>query len=106
MVRHLGPERVHVSLGVTGTGKLGDEPAYERPEALALDVSAMRAEGVEELAIFCLEGLVGRSDAGRWVDVIRDARPIAQRLGWRGQLVRLGARGAREWLRRHRHGRI
>ena len=64
LARHFGP-RAHASLGVTGVGKLGDEPTYEHPDALAADVSAALAAGIDDVALFCLEGLLGRSDAGR-----------------------------------------
>lgn len=91
--------RAHASLGVTGIGKLGDEPAYTRPDQLARDASAARAAGIHDLAIFCLEGLIGREDAGRWVTAFRDAPPVAPRMTPMTAAARLGASVGRRALR-------
>ena len=88
-------ERAHASIGVTGIGKLGDEPVYTRPEELGLDASAARAAGVEDLAIFCLEGLVGREDAGAWIDAVAKAPPITPPMTVRARAARLGTAGVR-----------
>ena len=101
LARNLG-ERAHASLGVTGIGKLGDEPTYENPEELAADVSAALAAGVEDIAIFCLEGLVGREDAGAWVDAITTAQPRKPQMTMRAGGLRLGATAARFLLRQWR----
>lgn len=95
-------ERAHVSLGITGTGKLGDEPVYEDYRELAKDVGAMRAVGVEDLALFCLEGLVGREDAGAWVEAVMSAPLLEVPMTGRGRVVRVAAHGARAVLRRLR----
>jgi hypothetical protein len=91
--------RAHASLGVTGVGKLGDEPAYTRPDQLARDASAARAAGVHDLAIFCLEGLVGRENAGAWLAAVRDAPPITPRMTPMTLLARLGACATRRALK-------
>ena len=91
--------RAHASIGVTGVGKLGDEPSYERPEELARDAAAARAAGVEDLAIFCLEGLVGRPDAGAWIQAVAQAAPRAPQMTPRAMLALAGGRGARSLVR-------
>ncbi len=96
--------RAHVSLGITGAGKLGDEPVYEDVEELVLDVGAMRALGIEDLGIFCLEGLVGREDAGQWVDAIVRASPHEVKMTPRARVVRAVAHTSRGVLRRLRRG--
>lgn len=103
LARRFGP-RAHVSLGVTGIGKLGDEPIYEHPLALAQDVSAARAAGIEDIAIFCLEGLVGRADAGQWVEAIASAQPQAPEMTWRANGVRFGGLLGRQLLKLTRAG--
>ncbi|MSP63885.1 MAG: hypothetical protein EXR72_26770, partial [Myxococcales bacterium] len=59
--RALGP-RSGAFIGLTGSGKLGDEPAYQEPRELALDAAAARAAGVGEVSLFCLEGILARPD--------------------------------------------
>ncbi|MBA2661231.1 MAG: hypothetical protein H0U74_02990 [Bradymonadaceae bacterium] len=83
-------ERAHASLGVTGTGKLGDEPVYTSAEELAQDVAAARAAGISDIAIFCLEGLIGRPDAGRWIELAMGAEPKAAPQTRRYGVVRQG----------------
>lgn len=83
--------RAHVSLGLTGTGVFGDEPVYEEPRELALDVSAARAAGVDDIAIFCLEGILESSRPGRWIDAIAEAPPTAPERTWRADSVLLGS---------------
>lgn len=99
MAAKFGP-RAHVSLGLTGTGVLGDEPVYEDPAALAFDVSAARAAGIEDIAIFCLEGLVGREDAGHWIESVTRARPMVPPQTMRAHLVRQGGAMLRFALQR------
>jgi hypothetical protein len=101
LARALGA-RAHASLGVTGIGKLGDEPTYENPDELAQDVSAALAAGVEDIAIFCLEGLAGREDAGAWVDAITNAKPRKPYMTLRAGGLRMGAAAARFLLRQWR----
>ena len=94
LARELGP-RAHASLGVTGAGKLGDEPAYPNPQALRVDVQAAHAAGVHDLALFCLEGLIDRPDRDAWMDAFTDTTarvppqtPRAHLLRWGSALVR------------------
>ena len=67
--------RSHVSVGVTGTGVYGDEPVYTSADELALDVSAARAAGIDDIAVFCLEGLLQKEYPRAWVDALADAPP-------------------------------
>ncbi len=86
MRRILG-RRAHVSLGITGTGVFGDEPVYERAEELALDVAAARAAEVEDIAIFCLEGILQKQRPDVWVDAIAEAPPFVPAPSWRADSV-------------------
>ncbi len=72
LVARRGAARASIGLGVVGTGKLGDEPTYAGPEALEADVRLARAAGAEDLALFSLEGVLGRADGdgggpGAWL---------------------------------------
>lgn len=98
LARHFG-HRAHVSLGVTGVGKLGDEPVYASAQALALDVSAAKAAGIDDIAIFCLEGLVGREDAGAWVKTLTQAPALKPPMTIKASGVRLGGLLGRQALR-------
>lgn len=65
----VGPERVSLSLGLVAPGKLGDEPAFASPADLRADVRAARTSGVDDLALFSLEGALGRGPPERWLSV-------------------------------------
>lgn len=88
--RALG-SRAHVSLGITGTGVFGDEPVYEDPRELALDVSAARAAQVEDIAIFCLEGILQKARPGEWVDAIAEASAAVPPPTWRAETLMVGS---------------
>ncbi|RVU47965.1 hypothetical protein EA187_00590 [Lujinxingia sediminis] len=71
---HFGP-RAHASIGLTGTGVLGDEPAYSSPTELALDLGATLHAGVHDVAIFCLEGILNDAHPERWFSALTRATP-------------------------------
>ncbi|EYF05329.1 hypothetical protein [Chondromyces apiculatus] len=55
------------SLGVVGTGALGDEPTYGDVDELRQDVATARASGIDDLALFDLGGVLTRSPPERWL---------------------------------------
>lgn len=57
-----------LALGCVGTGKLGDEPVWTTPSALRRDVEGARAAGIDDLALFCLEGVLARPQPEAWLD--------------------------------------
>lgn len=67
LVRAVGPARASVSLGLVGPGKLGDEPYFDSPAELLLDVAAARAGGADDLALFSLETVLSRGDPEAWL---------------------------------------
>ena len=67
MHQALGPGRCALSLGLVTSGKLGDEPAYASPLELLEDVQAARATGINDLALFALEGVLHRDPPERWL---------------------------------------
>lgn len=69
--------RAGASLGLTGVGKLGDEPTYEDPADLALDVGTALMAGIRDISIFNLEGILRRSDPAAWLEAARGARPVS-----------------------------
>jgi len=54
-------ERGSLSLGATGTGALGDEPVYRHRAELVEDVAVTRAAGIDDILLFSLGGVLGRS---------------------------------------------
>jgi len=56
-----------LALGCVGVGKLGDEPVFDRAEELKRDVEVARAAGIDDLALFSLEGVIGRRDPEQWL---------------------------------------
>jgi hypothetical protein len=91
-------ERAHVSVGVTGTGVYGDEPIYRSADELALDVAAARAAGIEDIAVFCLEGIVRRERPAAWVEAIAGADPTVPPSSLRAEATLLAARMATDAL--------
>ncbi len=67
--------RASLSLGAVGIGALGDERTYRGPEELAEDVAIARGEGVEDLALFDLSGVLARGPIEPWLDAL-DAEPL------------------------------
>ena len=61
-------ERGGISLGCTGVGALGDEQAYRALAELAEDLQHTRAAGLADVALFDLNGILRRDDAGAWLD--------------------------------------
>jgi hypothetical protein len=90
LVRHAGP-RAAGALGLTGTGKLEGEPVLPDPEALAEDVAAIRAAGVEDLALFSLEGVLARPAPEAWLQAFTCTEVRAPawwaRAAWRAGLM-------------------
>lgn len=85
----------HVSIGLTGPGVLGDEPAYVDSVPLAKDAGAVRYHGIDDVGLFCLEGLLEQHDPDRWLTRVRSAaaEPVAPTS--RARLLRRVGRGIR-----------
>ncbi|MFB6375739.1 MAG: hypothetical protein ABEN55_22110 [Bradymonadaceae bacterium] len=83
-------EKAHVSVGITGTGVYGDEPYYADPEELTRDIAAARAAGVEDIAVFCLEGILQKERPGQWVDAMTEVEPAIPPTTWRAESVVAG----------------
>lgn len=66
--------RASLSLGAVGVGALGDEKTYRGPEELADDVAIARYEGIEDLALFDLSGVLAREPIEPWLDAF-EAEP-------------------------------
>jgi hypothetical protein len=71
-------ERAGVSLGVVGTGALGDEPVYRDPSELAQDVLATLSAGIRHLSLFDLSGVLRRPPAERWLSAFTADPPPAK----------------------------
>jgi hypothetical protein len=77
LVSSVGPARASLSVGLVTTGKLGDEPAFGSPRELTLDVAAARAAGIDDLALFSLEGVLKRGTPESWLVPFAMASPIS-----------------------------
>ena len=77
LVRGVGSARASLSVGLVTTGKLGDEPAFGSPRELELDVSAARAAGIDDLALFSLEGVLHRGTPESWLLPFDSASPLS-----------------------------
>lgn len=89
------PGAAHVSIGLTGPGVLGDEPAYVDSVPLARDAGAARYHGVDDIGLFCLEGLLQQHDPDRWLRRVREAPPEPVAPTRRSNLLRRVGRGLR-----------
>ncbi len=87
--------RGHVSLGLTGTGVLEDEAVYSSPDDLALDVAAAKAAGITDIGVFCLEGILDRSDPESWLKKFDVPPALMMPQSWKTPLVQGAARSAR-----------
>ena len=88
--------RAHASIGVTGVGKLGDEPVYTDPAQLGLDASAARAAGIEDLGIFCLEGVLAQPAPEAWLEAVAHAVARAPAQSFKTRCARLMGWGLRK----------
>lgn len=85
-------DRAAVSIGVTGTGALGDEPYYENPSELKPDVEASLAAGVKDISIFCIEGILKRGNPREWFDMVQNSKPRKPDSSLKVSLIRSGAK--------------
>ena len=68
-------ERAGVSLGLTGTGVLENEPVFQSPGELMIGLEAALAAGVRDVSFYSLEGLMNRAEPRGWFAAIHDAEP-------------------------------
>lgn len=66
-----------IAVGVAGTGALGDERLYRDASELARDAAIARASGCDHLALFSLEGILGRPDRDAWFAALATSTPVA-----------------------------
>lgn len=57
-----------LALGCTGPGKLGDERAFAHVDELRRDVIRAQRAGIDDLALFSLEGVLDRPDPDAWLE--------------------------------------
>lgn len=74
MKEHFGP-RAALSVGMTSTGKLGNEPYYKNPEEMQPDIVAGLAAGIGDITVFCLEGILKHEKPESWFEMLRGTEP-------------------------------
>ncbi|MFC1888347.1 hypothetical protein ACFL4G_01185, partial [Thermodesulfobacteriota bacterium] len=87
MRRALGT-RASVSVGLLSPAKLGDEPYYEDPDELRPDVQAAVAAGIADIAVYSLEGILGKKDPEAWLKTVARSGPAVPARSRRVDLVR------------------
>ncbi len=60
--------RAGMSIGVTYVGKLEDEKYYEMPDELVPDMQAVKAALIEDISVFCLEGMLRSPRPEEWLE--------------------------------------
>ena len=83
--------RASLSVGVTAAGKLGSEPFYRNAEEMRPDIEAALAAGIEDLAVFCLEGILNSARPETWFEMIRSALPVVPGRSRKMECVRSAA---------------
>jgi hypothetical protein len=68
LARGLAPPRASVSLGLVGEGKLGGERTLPDPAELRLDMRAARGSGIDDLALYSLEGVLRSGNPEAWLE--------------------------------------
>ena len=104
-VKRIWGARAVVGVGVTHPGEGQESVIYETPTQLAPAIAAVRAAGVEEIAVYDLEGMLGSPDPRAWFEVLSQtaaARPVGGlRAARRYRRVMAGAGWTLDWLGRH-----
>lgn len=67
--------RAGISVGAVGIGALGDEQTYRSVAELVEDVSVVRAAGIEDIALFNLDGVLARPPIEQWLDALAHTPP-------------------------------
>lgn len=87
LVRALGDARAGIGLGVVGMGKQGRERSYGGPAELQRDVASARAAGIDDIALFGLDGVLAHREPETWLDALTRTAPRPPS----GVIARLGS---------------
>lgn len=68
--------KVSISAGVTNVGKLGNEPYYNDIGEFKKDIGILKAAGVEDIALFSLDGLAKDGRLEVFLEAIIEAEPL------------------------------
>lgn len=68
-------DKLAISVGVTNIGKLGNEPYYGDIEEFAKDVGILKAIGVEDFALFSLDGIMDEGRLLGFLEAMKSAKP-------------------------------
>ncbi len=65
-------DKLMTSVGLIGTGILGNEPVYKNPSQLKEDLNDVSKLGIKKVAIYSLEGVFRRKDPIKWLEVVKE----------------------------------
>lgn len=83
-------DKLAISVGLTNTGKLGNEPYYESMEEFEKDIGILKACGVDDFALFSLDGINEEKKLEGFLKIMHNAQ------AFRPELCRRVLRN--EWL--------
>lgn len=81
-------DRAALSVGVTYKGKLGNEPYYKSPDEMKLDISAAKAAGINDIAIYNLEGILKYKNPSEWFKMILSTKPKKPKFSLKANILR------------------
>jgi hypothetical protein len=68
-------DKLAISVGVTNTGKLGNEPHYENILEFEKDMGILKGIGIDNFSLFSLDGIIEEKKLLSFLDVMERAKP-------------------------------
>ncbi len=80
--------RAGLSVGVTYIGKLGNEPYYKSPNEMKPDISAAKAAGISDIAIYNLEGVLKYKHPSEWFKMVLTEKAKIPQFSLKAEILR------------------
>ncbi len=75
-IRKFWPNKAVVALGVTTPGTGAEKDLYQSPAQLSEGVSAVKAAGISNIAIYDLKGILDSPNPAAWLKKVQVAKPL------------------------------